>query len=80
NITSVSGTRANPRGAAYGAAKAGLINLTETLAQEWGPKIRVLAPVVGMIVTEEAHLYYGDADGIAAVGRTLALDRMGTPE
>lgn len=80
NITSVSGTRANPRGAAYGAAKAGLINLTETLAQEWGPKIRVLAPVVGMIVTEEAHLFYGDADGIAAVGRTLALDRMGTPE
>ncbi len=80
NIASVSGTRANPQGAAYGAAKAGLINLTETLAHEWGPKIRVIAPVVGMIVTEEAHLFYGDEDGIAAVGRTLALDRMGQPE
>ncbi len=80
NIASVSGTRANPAGAAYGAAKAGLINLTETLAQEWGPKIRVIAPVVGMIVTEEAHLFYGDAEGIAAVGRTLALGRMGVPE
>ena len=80
NIASVSGTRANPAGVAYGAAKAGLINATETLAAEWGPKIRVVAPVVGMIVTEEAHLFYGDTDGIAAVGRTLALGRMGTPE
>ncbi len=79
NITSVSGTRANPRGAAYGAAKAGLLNLTETLAHEWGPKIRVLSTLVGMIVTEEAHLFYGDEAGIDAVGRTLALDRMGTP-
>ncbi|MDE0065722.1 MAG: SDR family oxidoreductase [Acidimicrobiaceae bacterium] len=79
NITSVSGTRANPQGAAYGAAKAGLINLTETLAHEWGPKIRVIALVVGMIVTEQAHLFYGDEEGIAAVGRTLALKRMGTP-
>ncbi|MCY4494456.1 MAG: SDR family oxidoreductase [Acidimicrobiaceae bacterium] len=80
NIASVSGTRANPQGAAYGAAKAGLINLTETLAHEWGPKIRVIALVVGMIVTEQAHLFYGDEEGIAAVGRTLALKRMGTPD
>lgn len=79
NIGSVGGTRANPAGAAYGAAKAGLVNLTETLAHEWGPKIRVVALVVGMIVTEQAHLYYGDEEGIAAVGHTLALKRMGTP-
>lgn len=80
NIASISGTRANPAGVAYGAAKAGLINATETLAVEWGPKIRVVAPVVGMIVTEEAHLFYGDDAGIAAVGDTLALGRMGVPE
>ena len=80
NIASVSGTRANPAGVAYGAAKAGLINATETLAQEWGPKIRVVAPVVGMIVTEQAHLFYGDEEGIDAVGRTLAPGRMGLPE
>jgi NAD(P)-dependent dehydrogenase (short-subunit alcohol dehydrogenase family) len=80
NIASVSGTRANPAGVAYGAAKAGLINATETLAVEWGPKIRVIAPVVGLIVTEEAHLFYGDEAGIAAVGETLALGRMGVPE
>ena len=80
NIASVSGTRANPAGVAYGAAKAGLINATETLAVEWGPKIRVIAPVVGLIVTEEAHLFYGDEAGVAAVGKTLALGRMGVPE
>ena len=79
NIASVSGQRANPKGVAYGAAKAGLINMTETLAHEWGPKIRVIAPVVGMIVTEDAHLFYGDQDGIDAVGRMLPMKRMGEP-
>jgi NAD(P)-dependent dehydrogenase (short-subunit alcohol dehydrogenase family) len=79
NISSVSGTRANPMGVAYGAAKAGLANMTQTLAHEWGPKIRVLTITVGMIVTEEAEMFYGDEDGVAAVGETLALKRMGTP-
>lgn len=79
NIASVSGQRANPKGVAYGAAKAGLINMTATLAHEWGPKIRVVAPVVGMIVTEDAHLFYGDQDGIDAVGQTLPMKRMGEP-
>lgn len=79
NIASVSGQRANPGGVAYGAAKAGLINMTATLAHEWGPAIRVLALVVGMIVTEEAAAFYGDEEGIAAVGNLLALKRMGQP-
>ncbi len=76
NISSLSGTRPNPAGAAYGAAKAGLANLTQTLAHEWGPAIRVVAVTVGFVRTEQAHLYYGDDAGIAAVGRTLALGRL----
>ncbi len=79
NVSSVSGSRPNPHGAAYGAAKAGLANLTQTLAHEWGPAIRVLNVVVGLIVTEQAHLYYGDQAGIEAVGSTLALGRLGDP-
>ncbi len=79
NIASVSGQRANPGGVAYGAAKAGIINMTATLAHEWGPSIRVLALVVGMVVTSEAAVYYGDDAGIAAVGELLALKRMGEP-
>ena len=80
NISSISGERANPKGIAYGAAKAGLVNLSRSLALEWGPKIRVLTVTVGLIVTEEAHLYYGDEAGMQAVADTIPLRRMGTPE
>ncbi len=80
NISSVSSIRPSPASAAYGAAKAGLDSLTRTLAHEWGPAIRVLSVVVGLLRTEQAHLYYGDEDGIEAVGRTLALGRLGTPD
>ena len=79
NISSVSGIRPTPAGAAYGAAKAGLDSLTQTLAHEWGPAIRVLSVMVGLLRTEQAHLYYGDEAGIEAVGQTLALGRLGNP-
>lgn len=79
NVASVSGTRPNPSGAAYGAAKAGLLNLTETLAHEWGPAIRVVAVIVGFVATAEAHLFYGDEEGIAAVGGTVPLKRLAEP-
>jgi NAD(P)-dependent dehydrogenase (short-subunit alcohol dehydrogenase family) len=55
NIASVSGVRPSPGTAAYGAAKAGLINLSGTLAIEWGPKVRVNAISASMILTEQAH-------------------------
>ena len=79
NIASVSGVRPSPTTAAYGAAKAGLLSLTTTLAVEWGPRVRVNAVTAGMIRTEQAHLHYGDEQGIAAVGATVPLGRMGEP-
>lgn len=79
NIASVSGVRPSPGTAAYGAAKAGLLSLTRTLAVEWAPKVRVNAVTCGMIATEQADLHYGDADGIAAVSATVPLGRLGTP-
>ena len=79
NIASVSGIRPSPSTAAYGAAKAGLLNLTETLGVEFAPKVRVNAVTVGLVVTEQAHLFYGDEQGIAAVGATVPLGRMADP-
>jgi NAD(P)-dependent dehydrogenase (short-subunit alcohol dehydrogenase family) len=79
NIASVSGTRANPGSLAYGVAKAGLLNATQTLGVELAPKVRVVAITAGMIVTEQSHLYYGDDEGIAAVGATVPLGRMADP-
>ena len=79
NIASVSGIRPSPGTAAYGAAKAGLLSLTQSLAVEWAPKVRVVAVTAGMIRTEQAELHYGDEEGIAAVGATVPLGRMGEP-
>jgi len=79
NIASVSATRPSPGTAAYGAAKAGLLNLTQSLAVEWAPKVRVNAVTCGMIETEQAELHYGDAEGVAAVAATVPLGRLGTP-
>ncbi len=79
NISSVSGVRPSPHTAAYGAAKAGLLNLTGTMAQELAPKVRVNALVVGYVRTEQADLFYGDEEGIAEVGATVPMGRMAEP-
>jgi len=79
NIGSVCAHRPSPMAAAYGAAKAGLWNFTRTTALEWAPKVRVNHITAGMIRTELAHLYYGDEDGIAAVGATVPLGRLAEP-
>ncbi len=79
NIASVSGLRPSPGTAAYGAAKAGLLNLTRSLAVEWAPKIRVNAIAAGLIQTELSHLHYGDEAGLARVAATVPLGRLGTP-
>ena len=79
NIASVSGARPSPGTAIYGAAKAGLVNLTQSLAQEWGRDgIRVNAIIAGLMATETAEHTYGDAAAQAAVGRSMPLGRMGT--
>jgi NAD(P)-dependent dehydrogenase (short-subunit alcohol dehydrogenase family) len=78
-ITSVSGLRPSPGTAAYGAAKAGLLSLAQSLAVEWAPKVRVVAVAAGMVRTEQAHLHYGDEAGIAAVGATVPLGRIAEP-
>lgn len=79
NIASVSGARPSPGTALYGASKAGLLNLTQSLAQEWGKDgIRVNAIIAGLMTTENAEATYGDAESQAKVGASMPLGRMGT--
>lgn len=78
NIASVSSIRPSPNAAAYGAAKAGLLSLTQSLAQEWGPaKLRVNAIIAGLIETEDAAQTYGTPESIAKINASLPLGRMG---
>ncbi len=79
-ITSVSGLRPSPGTAAYGAAKAGLMSLTQSLAVEWAPRVRINSVAAGMVRTEQSHLHYGDEAGIARVAATVPLGRLATPE
>jgi NAD(P)-dependent dehydrogenase (short-subunit alcohol dehydrogenase family) len=77
NVASMSGMRPSPGTAAYGAAKAGLLSLTGSLAVEWAPKVRVNAVSAGIVRTEAFADWYGDrAEQVAA---TIPLGRVAEP-
>jgi 3-oxoacyl-[acyl-carrier protein] reductase len=62
----------------YGASKAMLISLTESLAVELGPGIRVNAVAPAVVKTKFATaLYEGREDEVAA---TYPLKRLGVPD
>lgn len=79
NISSVSAVRSSPGTAAYGAAKAGLLNATESLAMEWGPDVRVNALIVGLVHHEAGVEHYGGEEGFKKVANMLPLKRMAQP-
>jgi NAD(P)-dependent dehydrogenase (short-subunit alcohol dehydrogenase family) len=78
-IASVGAFRPSPGSATYAAAKAGIISLTQSLAVEWAPKVRVVAVSPGLVHTEQSDLHYGDTAGLASVAATVPLGRMALP-
>ena len=80
NIASVSAIRPSPGTAAYGAAKAGLVNLTRSLAQEWGPEVRVNVIISGLARTEASTEHYGGEEGIRKIEERMPMQRMATPD
>jgi len=79
NISSISAMRPSPTTAAYAAAKAGLLNLTSSLAVAWAPKVRVNAIVAGTIRTEQIDLHY-DEEGIRRMQSVIPAGRLGEPD
>ena len=82
NISSGASLLAMPQAAPYGAAKAGVNNLTGSMASAWTPRgIRVNAIAVGAVraatLLEDAERYGIDPD---VIGMTNASGRLGEPE
>ena len=81
NITSGAGTRGSPFTGPYAAAKAGMINMTQTLALELAERgIRVNAVSPGPVPTEAFLAVLGVDDQLDTLARTIPLGRLGTPD
>ena len=80
NIASLQSVRAFPNGAAYGASKGGVMQLTRAMAEAWsgdqsGITCNAIAP--GFFKTELTEKLYDDARVIDALSRQTIIGRTG---
>jgi len=80
NIASVAGLEGYAQAAAYCASKGGIVNLTNSLATEWGPKgIRVNSICPGVIKTAMTRGMLKDKKMKQAMLAKIPLKRIGKP-
>ena len=77
NLVDIHAYRPLKRHPVYCAAKAGLLMLTQSLARELGPQVRVNGIAPGPVLWPEGDM---DGDLKARIVDRTALKRMGTPE
>lgn len=79
NISSVVGLKGTRYMGAYGAAKAGLINLTQTMAIENAPNVRVNCVVPGAVMTPATERAIPTDDMMKHTVNTIPLKRIAEP-
>lgn len=78
SIGSISGSVSSPYAAAYGAAKAGLVNLAKSVSVEYGERgIRMNVVSCGVIATEAQRANFPNEGGIA---QRVPAGRVGLPD
>ncbi|MFC9262317.1 SDR family oxidoreductase [Streptomyces hydrogenans] len=77
-IASVAGISASPFIGAYGVSKAAMINLTQQLAHEFAPVVRVNAIAPAVVKTKFAQALYEGREAEAAAA--YPMGRLGVPE
>jgi NAD(P)-dependent dehydrogenase (short-subunit alcohol dehydrogenase family) len=85
SIVNISSGASHPAGSptlvSYGAAKSGLNHMTKSLAQEWGPGIRVNCLALGPTITENfRNLVLGQQERAEDYFRNVPIRRGGEPE
>lgn len=80
NVASMYARFGSPRNPAYGASKAGVEQLTKSLAIAWAPEgIRVNAIAPGFIVTEQSARARQDPDFVQGIEARTPMGRWGQP-
>jgi 3-oxoacyl-[acyl-carrier protein] reductase len=80
SIGSIGGVVSSPNHSAYGAAKAGIINLARSITAEYGRfgvRMNVVSPGLALTVVAKAHF---DAEALAGAAERIPVQHVGAPE
>ncbi len=78
NIASIAGLRPQKQGLLYSLTKAGLIMMTRTWADEWGPMgVRVNAIAPGLVKTDFSSYFWKRPDGEEQIPPQQPIRRLG---